>query len=84
MWILRIRAVRCIRECCLNVGAGDGLGAADLILGSAGGLEGMDAIGVAFREGSWHINRGPEHERRIGGTRALVEDATTLLRRLLS
>ena len=56
VWILRIRAVRCIRECGLNVGARAGLGSADFIFVS---LEGGDAIGESFRESGRYINRLP-------------------------
>jgi len=56
VWILRIRAVRCIREWGLNVGARAGLGSADFILES---LEGGDAIGESFRESGRDINRLP-------------------------
>ena len=71
-------AVRCIRECGLNVGAGAGLGSADLILVS--GLEGGDAIGKSFRESGRYINRLPENERGVVVAHALVEDFAALLR----
>ena len=77
MWILRIKAVRCIRECGLNAGARAGLWSADFIFVS---LESGDAIGESFRESGRHVDGLPENERGVVVARALFEDFAALLR----
>ena len=61
------------------MGTGSGFGSADLIL-VAVGLEGVDAIGVAFRKGGRYVDCLAQDHGGVPLADALFEDAPTLVR----
>ena len=61
------------------MGTGSGFGSADLIL-VAVGLEGVDAIGVAFRKGGRYVDCLAQDHGGVPLADALFEDAAALVR----